>query len=307
MNKETELNELLVIINNEILEQKPEIYWNRNDGLNHEQKSQIINGGYFEVVNDIFEYNIDYIYDLERDAVKEVLGTYEEKLIELLSLSEYNDVEDIYDILEDRLEKPSVDLNIKDLIRNDAVKVRVTLSSKYDCINSHWFESQGGYSYKESYFGAMVDFLKLNPKKVKELLLSHNVNTLGRYPDYNWREGKELVSYEDFYQELKNSCCGANNLIILGKIDLQDFIDVESPKYIVFPKGTYLGLYSSFQGGGSLLEMKLIKDTKFRLGQIGKSKYDSLNIVTDTKDNGYDTDTVYGLTSQCYKVGDLQI
>ena len=33
--------------------------------------------------------------------------------------------------------------------------------SNYDCINSNWFESQGGYRYEESYFGDMVD--SLNP------------------------------------------------------------------------------------------------------------------------------------------------
>ena len=49
-----------------------------------------------------------------------------------------------------------------DLLKNtDDIPVRVEMLSNYDCINSHWLESQGGYVYPDSYFGDMVDALNL--------------------------------------------------------------------------------------------------------------------------------------------------
>lgn len=57
------------------------------------------------------------------------------------------------------------------LLKNtDDIPVRVEMLSNYDCINSHWLESQGGYVYPDSYFGDMVDALNLNPAKVKRFL-----------------------------------------------------------------------------------------------------------------------------------------
>lgn len=60
-------------------------------------------------------------------------------------------------------------------------------------------------TYRESYFGDMVDVLNLNPAKVKKMLLENDVKCYGSFPNYKHREGKELVSYADFWQELQNS------------------------------------------------------------------------------------------------------
>ena len=94
--------------------------------------------------------------------------------------------------------------------------------TSYDCINSNWLESQEGYRYKESYFGDMIDALNLNPAKVKKMLVEKGYSVYGRFPDKKYRDGKEQVSYEQFYQELINSCCGANLLTYIGKVNLQE-------------------------------------------------------------------------------------
>jgi hypothetical protein len=108
---------------------------------------------------------------------------------------------------------------IEKLLKNTcAIPVRIELLSNYDCINSHWFESQGGFSYEESYFGDMVDALRLNPKKVKQLLLAHGEKARGRFPDRKSRDGLELVSYEQFYEELINSSCAATLLTFAATI-----------------------------------------------------------------------------------------
>ena len=65
--------------------------------------------------------------------------------------------------------------------------------SDYDCINSNWFESQGGYSYEESYFGDMVDSLNLNPAQVKKLLTSHGYKVYGVSEPESRRERTGLI------------------------------------------------------------------------------------------------------------------
>jgi predicted secreted protein len=73
----------------------------------------------------------------------------------------------------------------------------------------------------------------------------------GRFPDKKYRDGKEQVSYEQFYQELINSCCGANLLTYIGKVNLQELYDAGfSLGEVIIPKGNCCGIFSSMYGGG---------------------------------------------------------
>ena len=187
---------------------------------------------------------------------------------------------------------------LRDLVRNSSsIEVRIPLYSNYDCINSHHFE--GGYSYKESYFGHMVDVLNLNPAKVKKMLVEKDVETYGPFPNYKHRESKEYVSYEDFWQELQNSCCGANLLVFTGLVDIQDLIDSDfDVKEVTIPRGNNCGLFSDTFGGGSVLEMELKRDFKVKIGVPRKkslTKYDSFEVLID-KTNGYSINEVYGMS-----------
>ena len=209
------------------------------------------------VFNDFDEHEVDAFFDEHEDAIRD----------EIYSRND-SDV-------------------VKDLIRyTDDIPIRVEMLSDYDCINSNWFESQGGYSYEASYFGDMVDSLNLNPAQVKKLLTSHGYKVYGRFPNRKSRNGKEQVSYEQFYEELINSCCGANLLTYLGKVSLKELYDADfSLKEVIIPKGNCCGLFSSTYGGGSLLEMELKQDVKLKLEVKGcngfrfrlddeRSKYD---------------------------------
>lgn len=154
-----------------------------------------------------------------------------------------------------------------ELIRHtDDIPIRVKMLSNHDWINSNWFESQGGYRYEESYFGNMVDSLNLNPSEVKKLLTGHGYKVYGRFPNRKNRNGKEQFSYEQFYEELINSCCGSNMLTYIGKISLKELYDTGfSLKELIIPKGNCCGLFSSIYGGGSLLEMELRQDVRLNL------------------------------------------
>ena len=190
---------------------------------------------------------------------------------------------------------------IKDLLGNtDKIPVRIEMISNYDCINSHWFESSGGYSYKDSYFGDMVDTLNLNPFKVKSLLLEHGEKVFGKFPNKMSRNGKEQVSYNQFYEELENSCCGANLLTYTATIDIQELHDADfNLSEIIIPKGNSCGLYSSMQGGGSLLDMELEYDVKLSLK---KDNYPYFRLELENHGKGYDYSIkqVYGVCNSFY-------
>ena len=228
--------------------------------------------------------------DAEYEAVHGIMEKLKEECFVFNDFDEH-EVDAFFDEHEDAIRDEIYSRNdsdvVKDLIRHtDDIPIRVEMLSDYDCINSNWFESQGGYSYEESYFGDMVDSLNLNPAKVKKLLTGHGCKVYGRFPNRKGRNGKEQVSYEQFYTELINSCCGANLLTYIGKVSLKDLYDAGfSLKEVIIPKGNCCGLFSSTYGGGSLLEMELKQDVKLKLEVKGcngfrfrlddeRSKYD---------------------------------
>lgn len=228
--------------------------------------------------------------DAEYEAVHGIMEKLKEECFVFNDFDEH-EVDAFFDEHEDAIRDEIYSRNdsdvVKDLIRyTDDIPIRVEMLSDYDCINSNWFESQGGYSYEASYFGDMVDSLNLNPAQVKKLLTSHDYKVYGRFPNRKSRNGKEQVSYEQFYEELINSCCGANLLTYIGKVSLKELYDADfSLKEVIIPKGNCCGLFSSTYGGGSLLEMELKQDVKLKLEVKGcngfrfrlddeRSKYD---------------------------------
>lgn len=153
------------------------------------------------------------------------------------------------------------------LDNTDAIPVRVEMLSNFDCINSHWLESSDGYSYEDSYFGDMIDALNLDPSRVKKTLEAYGEKCCGHFPRKPWRRGREQVAYELFCQELINSSCGANLLTYIATVDLKALYDADfHPRKIIIPQGNACGIFSSMQGGGSVLEMKLLRDVELKLG-----------------------------------------
>ena len=77
-----------------------------------------------------------------------------------------------------------------------------------------------------------------------------------------------------------------------GKYDPR--FNTKSKSYIVLDKRTMCGLYNSWDGGGSVLEIELDKDVKLPI------KYARI-CVEGCKMCGYDVDEVYGLVGSCWK------
>lgn len=237
--------------------------------------------------------------ETEWSAVREIIDKLKEECTESNGFDE-DEVDTFFDEHDDAIRDEIYSRNdsdvLKDLIRNtDDIPIRVEMYSNYDCINSNWFESQGGYSYEESYFGDMVDSLNLNPAQVKKLLTSHGYKVHGRFPNRKSRNGKEQVSYEQFYTELINSCCGANLLVYIGRVSLKELYDADfSLKEVIIPKGNCCGLFSSTYGGGSLLEMELKQDVRLKL-EVKDYHGFSFRLDDERTEYDYSIQHVYGV------------
>ena len=218
------------------------------------------------------------------------------------NLFEKEDVETFFeehdDEIRDEILERDDSTTINDLINNTSdIPVRVEMLSNYDCINSIRIETQGGFSYMKSYFGDMIDALHLNPAKVKKTLMDKGYNVYGKFPNKKCRNGKEQVSYEDFCQELEESCCGANLLTYIGLVNLRDLYDADFKiKELIIPKGNTCGMFSSMYGGGSLIEMELKSDVSIQLDKAHKKRYSfRLRLDYERSRYEYSIKDVYGV------------
>jgi len=209
-------------------------------------------------------------------------------------------MEEFFDDIRDHYHDNDDSNVLKDLLRNTSdIPVRITMYSNFDCINSHWFETQYNncYEYKETYFGAMVDALQLNPKDVKQMLIKQGYKPRGQWTNKPNRD--PLVTLKDFWQELQNSSCGANNLVFVGEISAMELYNNNfNVTKITVPKGNSCGLYSSFQGGGSVIEMELQRAFEIDLSKHGATKYDKYGLNIDYRGgSGYSINEAYGVTT----------
>jgi hypothetical protein len=184
----------------------------------------------------------------------------------------------------------------KEMAGRSTIRGRVTLHTNYDCL-AHNYDMNNTYRYSE-YFKDITDLLCLNPRKVKETFNRKGINTIGRWPDKAKRTGKEAVSYESLADEMQNQCC-YGLLTFMGMLPLAGLYENNFGEYktIVVPKGNYCGMFNSWNGGGSLMEMKLLRDLYLPVKFLRKTQYDRSELCVDEPGcgNGYCIDEVYGL------------
>lgn len=243
----------------------------------------------------LYDHVSDWFVDAECDRIAEIV----EELKSTCSEQGYTteQIEEFFAENEDAIREEIQSRDDSDvvatLLRNtDKIPVRVVMHSNYDCINSHYFEDT--YYYHESYFGAMVDALNLNPSKVAETFRETGIKYEGEFPDRVERNGNELVSYLHFAIEISNSVSPANNLTFIAMVDIEQLYNNQFEiTEVTLPKGNVCGLFSSGSGGGSILEMELLHDVTLKLHEKPYDYY-ALEIDAQT-DRGYSIKQTYGV------------
>lgn len=204
------------------------------------------------------------------------------------SLRDYliESVEDVY---------PEINYPFKNIL-NENIPFRISMYSNFDCINSFYFESQGQYSYdpKEtnSYHEQVIKLLQMNPKQVQKGLNELGCDTLGEWEDN--QELNPLVDINQFMEEEENRTCPACLLtfpIMINAWELFNLHDFKELK-IKLPKGAKVGYYSSYQGGGSLLECELLRELTIEIDKPLDTKYDHFGLSPDC--DKYSIQNVYG-------------
>lgn len=189
-----------------------------------------------------------------------------------------------------------VEEEVKEYIKGtNEIPIRISIHSNWDMINSHCFENQKGYSYKDNYFKTIIDVLNLNPFKVGELLKEKEYNVIDNFTNLKEREGKEKVDYEDFITELENNCCGGN-LTFLCYVSLEDLIRKEFKlNKITIPAGCCGGIFNSFDGSGSVMELVTTKEIVL---ENNEDITFQLNIDNDKDSRSFSN--VYGIIESFY-------
>jgi hypothetical protein len=231
------------------------VYWDYNDKLSLEQIDKIMQSqeAYYEVENDLWERNMDYICDLEN----ELLESMQREFPELADI-------EISDLRDEFCDYLSVDLNIEQLVRHTPdVRVRVVIHSNYEGVN---YADRGQGDFKQS------DYIR----EIRKLL-------------------KGKVDEKSFQQELDNIMSCVNQFIFYFKTDVQSLIGINEKfkKSITIPKEAWAGFYDSWNGSGSVLEVKLLEDITLKK-QYGKTKHDCVDIVLDEA-HKYSVEETYGL------------
>ena len=272
---------------------QPEVYWDYNDSI--ESKSIIKalekEEPLYYLTDDLWERNMDYIWTLEIEFIKECLETLSDEIEEETGCDCIDYKQLAGQLRDDLLDYVSVGFDIKELLRGSE-NLRFTMYSNYDCMNSLWFESQAGLSYEESYLGAVINMLELNPLKIKELLDADGYTVHREWPDLPLRD--PYVDVKKFYDELLNQCCPAVNLVILSQVNQYDLLKDGKKGKVVIPKGNPVGFYSTFQGGGSPFEVLLLRDFEIDLEGHGETKYDHWGMNVDNPDDPYHLKNCYG-------------
>lgn len=211
-------------------------------------------------------------------------------------LEEWLDTYDNKDTIREMIQEKDMS-EPKEMIGRTRLRARAQLHTNYDCLVSNW-DLGNTYEYSD-YFKDIVDVLNLNPYWVKKKFQHRGIHTTGRFPNLKKRDGKEAVAYDDFATELLNQC-SYSLLTFAGMLPLDELYKNHFGKitHITIPKDNFCGMFSDWRGGGSLMEMKLLRDLTIPVSWKNKTKYDSLDLYVDevgVVDYCYCINQVYGM------------
>ena len=287
-------------IGNYIERLNPQIYWDYQSELSEDQIMKMIKGeeSYFQVCDELRDSNLDYISELEEEAVKDGLKHFELELTEYYrSMNEnLNDVVEMAwdDFGDDLREYAGVDENIQGLINNSSACFNIVIS-EIDHNFSGWTFGACRVTFEE--IKDELQFFKINPRKVAEYFNRPK----SQFPNYHWRNGKELIDPDELFEEWENHNSEYARIVFPVEIDLAHFIE-NRDKYkqgIELPIGACYWIHDNLNGCCSIGAARLLSPVKLKMGQYF--------IEVDGK-NGYGLDEICGLVKPsvwCHQVKPL--
>lgn len=267
----------------------------------HNNPSEAFND---ELVDWAMDYAMEYGEDeLEKDIRKELTDEEEEYFTD--------NFDEIWEYVK---ENTYFYYNAEDF--NNEIKVNIMVDCgnwNYDCVCDNvlnWYGNSGDGSIdKES---SMLWLAKTQGKATALRKACKQVHRDdGYYVDRDKNKDKFIESCIQEFENLPSHMATVTFLVKMSLFELFDLIELQnkeydekgkydprknekSKSYIVLGKETMCGLYDSWSGGGSVLEVELDKDVKLPI------KY-AVFCVEGCKMHGYDIDEVYGLIDSCWK------
>ncbi len=246
------------------------IFWGYRDELSNEHIRMILEerNGLFDVENQIYHYNLDYIFDLENEQIKNVIKEFEYELTK--ELGSIDDIE--VELREYFLDYLYVDINLDELIRRiDDLTCLIYMYSNYDCTNS--FDTMETSDYLQQVYARV-------------------------------RAG---VKKADFMYEHENGAYGGSVFCFAFRGSIEEVIELkqqmEKGKKIFIPKGTQFGFFSSFQGAGSVFEKTTYRNFHVNIKETGGDfhpDFDHAYIQPDISQS-YNMVDVYGSNDFIYE------
>lgn len=300
---EKRADDLLNQMGKEIEGETVTVYWGQRSSRDDRDVAEQVEAmGYEAYVDSLREGNIDYFHEGYIEARAEAKSSVKDELLDLyddcgsdrecIALEEYID-QGLADYF------PQEDLNLGALF-DYTIKVRIALYSNYDCINSHYLNMQeGGYNpgnkLHGTYFGDMLDALGLEPYDFHQAAPA----LCDDDADWEFRMSSRTpkVTMASFIAELQDSCCGANLLTVFVEVNAHEYYEAQTfgggwgKDGVDVPQGTKIGLFSSFQGGGSLIEIART-DEPWKL-TLAESFDEDYNWHWGIDEGGYGYDDVY--------------
>lgn len=243
-------------------------------------------------------FEADYYGEARREAAYDELDRLGESLYSEDEWFIFKTESDFYEELLWLIEERDSSCPERSCWSQTQIDGRVMLFSNYDC----WvppYDAGALYAQKD-YLETAMRVLCLNPKKVKEVC-SEWADCKGRWPNYPFRNGKEVISYEGFSRILRESC-NYGLLCFVGKMNMGELWEhIGDTNELVIPKGTTVTMFNHWNGGGSMADCETIRDISLeemnrRAKQGNGTEYDFVELEVDEKGccRGYSTGEVYG-------------
>jgi len=181
---------------------QPEIDWGYDYSFSTEEIDKMLEGEMQDVLDRLFEYNIDYISDMENEtAVREMVDA---------GMDDNDD--DWGEAYENVRGHVYCDLNFRDLFKNTRVAIGIMLDASV---------ATGYYGFEYDDFREILTILKINPRRMNDCF-----DFSPKFPNYPWRDGREVCDIKGFMESVLNSYYTGTTTVMLDKgVDLRLLCD----------------------------------------------------------------------------------